>query len=72
MADQKLLKVTNRATGKTWMKTPDQVKALQANKILAPRFIFEKEIAVPEMAPKIGKAKAEVPPTPEPDTEPTT
>jgi hypothetical protein len=72
MADQKLLKVTNRSTGQVWMKTSEQVKALQGNKILAPRFIFEKEVAAPEMAPKISAAKVKAEPKPDVDIEPTT
>jgi hypothetical protein len=57
MADQKLLKVTNRATGQVWMKTPEQVEALKKNKIMAPRFSFEKEVPAPEMAAKISAPK---------------
>lgn len=67
MADIKL-KVTNRATGEVWLKTPDEIKVLKANKTLAPRFSFEKEVETAELAPKISKAKAsDIPP---PDTEP--
>jgi len=72
MADQKLLKVTNIATGKTWMKTIKEVEALKKNKVLAPRFIFEKEVAAPEMAPKISAAKVKAEPKPDADIEPTT
>lgn len=54
---EKLLKVTNIATGKVFMKSADEVKAIRGNKVLAGRFSFEKEVAAPEMASKIPAPK---------------
>lgn len=56
MAD-KQLKVTNIATGKTWMKTADEIKAMKANPTIASRFKFENEVDAPAMAPKIEAPK---------------
>lgn len=64
MAD-KQLKVTNIATGKTWMKTADEIKAMKANPTIASRFKFEKEVEAPEMAPKIEAPKPATVPIPQ-------
>lgn len=52
MANQ--LKVTNIATGQTWMKTTDEIKVMKANKTLSGRFKFEKEADAPPLANKIA------------------
>lgn len=56
MAD-KQLKVTNIATGKTWMKTADEIKVMKSNPTIANRFKFEKEVDAPAMSPKIEAPK---------------
>jgi hypothetical protein len=68
---EKQLKVTNIATGKTWMKTADEIKAMKSNPTLASRFKFEKEVDAPAMAPKIDAPKPAPAPMPQqPQTPP--
>jgi hypothetical protein len=65
MANQ--LKVTNIATGQSWMKTPDEIKVMKANKTLSGRFKFEKEADSPPLANKIAPPAQPAPaPSPKP------
>lgn len=67
---EKQLKVTNIATGKTWMKSADEIKVMKSNPTIASRFKFEKEVDAPVMAQKIEAPKAT--PAPQPKSDPDT